>query len=111
MSRIQARRSTRTLSPEEQARLHQLRSQIAAELPELVARDQLRQEASREATISGLLRRAIHRSQTPLSQIAIQAGIAPLTLDEFLTGERTLRSDVVDRLAMAVGLELDKTVS
>jgi len=29
-------------------------------------------------------------------------------LDEFLTGERTLRSDVIDRLAGALGYELNR---
>jgi hypothetical protein len=30
-------------------------------------------------------------------------------LDEFLTGERTLRSDILDRLAQALGFVLQKT--
>jgi hypothetical protein len=29
-------------------------------------------------------------------------------LDDFLTGERTLRSDVIDRLTMALGYELSR---
>ena len=35
-------------------------------------------------------------------------GGTPLVLDEFLTGERTLRSDVIDRLAGALGYELNR---
>jgi hypothetical protein len=31
-----------------------------------------------------------------------------LVLDEFLTGERTLRSDVMDRLATLLGLRLQR---
>jgi len=52
------------------------------------------------------LRRAVHASELSLSAIATQAGITPLLLDEFLTGERTLRSDVMDRLAGALGCQL-----
>jgi transcriptional regulator with XRE-family HTH domain len=52
------------------------------------------------------LRRAIHGSPLSLSTIAERAGISPLALDEFLTGERTLRSDVLDRLAAILGYVL-----
>ena len=38
--------------------------------------------------------------------VAAKAGLPPLQLDEFLTGERTLRSDVLDRLASAIGYQL-----
>ena len=72
----------------------------------MAARDQMRKEAREEATLSGQLRRAIHASELPLSAIAAQAAVAPLLLDEFLTGERTLRSDVMDRLAGALGCQL-----
>ena len=99
------------LKPEERSRLAEMRTKVAAELPELVARDQLRKEASAEATVSGSLRRAIHRSRVPLGEIASQARITPVVLDEFLTGERTLRSDVIDRLAIIVGLELKESVA
>jgi transcriptional regulator with XRE-family HTH domain len=87
------------MTPAERARLQQLREQIAAEIPDMTARDQLRKEAREEATLSGELRRAIHASQLSLATIASRAGIDPIVLDEFLTGERTLRSDVLDRLA------------
>ncbi|MHC4181067.1 MAG: helix-turn-helix domain-containing protein, partial [Planctomycetota bacterium] len=43
-----------------------------------------------------------------LSAVADQAGITPLVLDEFLTGERTLRSDVMDRLANVLGCRLSR---
>jgi hypothetical protein len=42
-----------------------------------------------------------------LASIAERAGIPPLILDEFLTGERTLRSDVLDRLAGILGYVLE----
>jgi hypothetical protein len=103
MSTNQAKRITRELTPEEQERLKRQRELIAKELPDLVQRDQMRKDAQEEPTLSGELRRAIHASELSLSAIAIQAGMPPLLLDEFLTGERTLRSDVMDRLAAVVG--------
>ena len=105
-----ARRVTRELTPAEKDRLEELRKKVADELPEMVARDQLRHEVRGEATISGELRRAIHASQQSLSRIAAQVGISPVFLDEFLTGERTLRSDVMDRLAGALGYDLTPSI-
>ncbi len=109
MERREARRITRALSPEEQERLRQLREQVAEELPDLIARDQMRKEASEEATLSGQLRKAVHASDLTVSVIAARVGIPLLVLDEFLTGERTLRSDVMDRLAAVLGYALSRT--
>ncbi len=67
----------------------------------------MRNEARLEPTLSGELRRAVHASRKPLSEIAASAGIPTLALDEFLTGERTLRSDVLDRLAGSIGFGLN----
>ncbi len=106
MTERQVRRITRELTTAEQVRLKQLREEIAAELPDMLARDQLRREARMEATLSGDLRRAVHASPMSLSAIARQVGIDPIVLDEFLTGERTLRSDVLDRLAGILGYDL-----
>ena|SRR5688572_4049995 len=101
------RRVARQLTPEEQSRLQLNRDKISAELPDLAARDRMRKEAREEPTLSGALRRAVHASSLPLAQLAADAAITPLVLDEFLTGERTLRSDVLDRLATALGYELN----
>src|SRR5205823_7597231 len=101
-----SRRVARALTPEEQSRVRRYREQIAAELPDLTERDRMRTEARQEATLSGELRRAIHASPLSLSTLAERVGISPLALDEFLTGERTLRSDVLDRVAGALGFVL-----
>jgi hypothetical protein len=106
MTTPSVRRTTRALTPEEQDRLRRNRERIASELPDLAERDRLRKEAREEATISGELRRAIHSSDLSLSTIAQRSGISPLALDEFLTGERTLRSDVLDRVASILGYVL-----
>src|ERR1035437_6567625 len=100
------RRIKQTLTAGQRARLRRQRRLIAAELPDLAARDQMCKEASDEPTLSGELRRAIHASPMPLAEIAAHARIGPSALDEFLTGERTLRSDVLDRLATTLGAEL-----
>jgi hypothetical protein len=102
-------RVSRPLTEAEQKRLAEQRAAIAAELNDLTSRDQMRKEAREEPTLSAEMRRAIHASDKSLSTIAVQAGMTPLQLDEFLTGERTLRSDVIDRLAQVLGYELKIT--
>ena len=109
MDQSKARRITRELSQIENERLMQHREQVARELPEMVVRDQMRKEAREEATLSGELRRAVHASPFSVPKIAQRVGVTPTTLDEFLTGERTLRSDVMDRLATVLGYELHRT--
>lgn len=106
MAERQAKRSTRDLTASEKDRLAGYREQSAQELPELTARDQMRKDAREEHTLSGELRRAIHDSELSLAEIAALAGMTPMVLDDFLTGERTLRSDVIDRLTIVLGYEL-----
>jgi len=85
------------------------RQRIAEELPDLAVRDARLQEAAAEDTLCGHLRRAVHRSRRPLRDIAQEAGIASTVLCDFLEGERTLRSDVLDRLARAAGVAVSMT--
>jgi ribosome-binding protein aMBF1 (putative translation factor) len=106
MNEQKPRRITRPLTPDELEKLRQRRQAIAQELPDLHARDQMRKEAREEPTLSGEVRRAIHASPWSLTQLATRVGVTPTVLDEFLTGERTLRSDVLDRLAIELALEL-----
>ena len=108
MNNRKPRRIMRTLTAKQQATLRRNRRRIAAELPDLIARDQMRKEASDEQTLSGELRRAIHSSPLTLAEIAEAQGFRRVALDEFLTGERTLRSDVLDRVARNVGLVLSR---
>jgi hypothetical protein len=108
MEKRQAKRISRELSSAETERLAKYREQIAHELPDLKARDQMRKDAREESTLSGELRRAIHQSELSLAEIAAQAGVTPVVLDDFLTGERTLRSDVMDRLTNVLGYELNR---
>src|SRR5262245_15184781 len=105
--RRQARRITGELTAAQQEALKQVREQVAKELPELIARDRLRKEAAEETTLSGELRRGVHASELSITQIAARTGISLSALDQFLTGERTLRSDVLDRLAKTLGYEFN----
>lgn len=96
-------RKTVPMTPELRDRWERARKETEAELPELFELGRRMREASSEDTLSGHLRRAIHRSTRDLADIAAAAGISQLQLNEFLSGERTLRSDVLDRVAIAVG--------
>ncbi len=85
-----------------QEQLRHDRALIAKELPELTERHDQMLEAKSEDTFCGHLRQAIHRSGRLVREIAADAGVSSPTLCEFLEGTRTLRSDVLDRLAQAV---------
>lgn len=99
----------RPLPDELLAKMKGDRELIAEELPELTQRDARMQEAAAENTLSGHLRRAIHRSRRPLRDIAHESGISTILLCGFLEGERTLRSDVLDRLTQALGAAVSLT--
>jgi len=106
MDKPEAKRITRELTSAEQERLAKYREQIARELPDMTIRDQMRKDARDESTLSGQLRRAVHGSDLSLAEIAERVGITPIMLDDFLTGERTLASEVIDRLTNVLGYEL-----
>ncbi|MGA2621052.1 MAG: hypothetical protein ABSF26_25795 [Thermoguttaceae bacterium] len=88
------------------AKMERDRKLLEEELPELADRDVRMREAAGEDTLSGHLRQAIHHSRRPLREIGREVGISSTLLCDFLEGERTLRSDVLDRLAQAVGVTI-----
>src|SRR5438128_8838844 len=88
-------------------KLRRSRALIAKELPELIEKDQRLHDAMQEHTTSGALRRAIHASKILLPDLADRAQTDMGTLDAFLTGERPLASDVIDRLALILKLRLE----
>src|SRR5436190_19594418 len=104
------KRIIRTLTDDEKQKLADLRRTVTNELPDLIAKDQLRHKAAQEKTLSGAVRRLIHASGQTVDQLASQVGSEPLLLDEFLTGEQTLRSDVLDRLAETLKCETNLAV-
>ncbi len=89
--------------------LRRSRALIAKELPELIKKDQRLQDAMQEKTPSGALRRAIHSSKFLFPDLAKKAETDMDTLDAFLTGDRPLTSDVIDRLAKILKLTLEAT--
>ena len=95
--------TTKKVPEELMEQLRRDREAIAAELPELIERGRRLDEAGSEDSLSGHLRGAIHRSGRPLKKIAAEVGLDVFVLCDFLAGTRTLRSDVLDRLAQAVG--------
>src|ERR1700730_14279546 len=95
--------TAKTVPAELLEQLRRDREKIAAELPELKQRGQRLDEAAAENSLSGHLRRALHRSGRPLKKIAADVGLDVFVLCDFLEGTATLRSDVLDRLAQAVG--------
>jgi hypothetical protein len=95
--------AAKTIPAELLEQLRRDRERIAAELPELLQRGQRLEEAAVENSLSGHLRRAVHRSGRPLKKIAAEVGLDVFVLCDFLEGTATLRSDVLDRLAQAVG--------
>jgi ribosome-binding protein aMBF1 (putative translation factor) len=102
----EAKRTYVELSDEKRAQIRRAQAQVKEELPELAKRLRMAHEAAEENTFSGQLRRAIHASGFHLIYIADRVGTTPIVLDEFLTGERTLRSDLIDRLAALLGCTL-----
>lgn len=98
--------SAKTIPPELLEELRRDREKIAAELPELKQRGKRLDEAASENSLSGHLRRAVHRSGRPLKTIGSEIGIDVFLLCDFLEGTATLRSDVLDRLAQAIGADI-----
>jgi hypothetical protein len=103
-------RSPKTVPPELFAQLRADRDAIAAELPEAVQRAERLREAAAENTVSGRVRHAVHQSRRPLDAVARDAGIPIELLCDWLAGDRTLRSDALDRIAQAVGAEMAVTL-
>jgi hypothetical protein len=105
-----AMQSSKTVPAETLEQLRADREAIAAELPEAIQRSERLREAAVENTMSGRLRRAVHQSRCALDTIARDAGIPVELLCDWLAGDRTLRSDVLDRVAQAVGAEMSITL-
>lgn len=94
------------LSPEQQNEIVRARLLAEKEKPRIKERVRLLDEAAGEQTWSGTLRRAIHVSGIDLDLLSQRTGIDIIQLDEFLTGERTLRSDAIDRIAISLGAKM-----
>ena len=81
-----------------------IRRDWAAEDPDATAEQWERlREAAAEPSISGSLRRAIHAGRRTVIQLAQDIGLDSQDLSEWMQGVRTLRSDVLDRMGIALG--------
>src|SRR5262245_38176922 len=99
-------RTVGTLGADKMREIRKVRKQIAKELPDLVRRNQLRFDARKEKTFSGAMRRAVHRFPLTPMKIADRAEIAWVDFSDFLTGEKPLPSDAIDRLVKVLKLKL-----
>jgi hypothetical protein len=107
MKKAKHGRRTVQLTAAQVQQLRKDRALIAKELPDLIAKHQRICDAAAERTTSGALRRAIHSSKILLHDLANRAQTDMDTLDTFLTGERPLTSDVIDRLTKILKLKLE----
>ena len=96
-----------TLTPAQKRRVKKVQQQIAAELPDLIHRNQLAHNAAKEKTLSGVLRKAIHTSTILLPDLARRAEVDMGVIADFLTGEKPLPSDAIDRLTKVLKLNLE----
>jgi hypothetical protein len=95
-----------TLTPAQKRHMKKVREEIARELPDLIHRNQLACDARKERTFSGALRRAIHEFPLHPMKVAAKTGLTWSELDDFLTGEKSLPSDAIDRLVKFLKLKL-----
>jgi hypothetical protein len=111
MQKKKQRQIVDKLSDAVMKKVRRSRALIAKELPKLIEKDQRLCDAMQEPTTSGALRRAIHSSKILLPDLADRARTDMDTLDAFLTGERPLTSDIIDRLAQILKLKLEAVSS
>jgi hypothetical protein len=106
MKASRVRRINGTLTPAQKRRVRKVQQLIAEELPDLLRRNHMAHRAMKEKTFSGFLRKAIHGSRILLPDLASRAAIDIGILADFLTGEKTLPSDAIDRLVKILKLKL-----
>src|SRR5437016_1468931 len=101
-----SRRAYPVPTPAQKRRMKKVRTLIADELPELIRRNQQAHNAMNEKTFSGILRTAVQRSKVLLPELAARAELSVRAIADFLTGEKTLPSDAVDRLVKVLKLKV-----
>jgi hypothetical protein len=106
MEKRKAKRVHPKRSPISKRQMDTWREQIAEEMPDLIRRNKLADDAMKEKTLSGRLRRAINEFPLSPMKIAERSEITWTDLDDFLTGENTLPSDAIDRLVKVLKLKL-----
>lgn len=108
MVKHRIKRVLREFTPEEKARWEAgVREELAGKA-ENIAHIQKLLVAREDDSLSGELRRIIGGSGLTRYRIAKDAGISQSTLEYFMTGERSLRLETVDKLAKVLGLRLSR---
>lgn len=90
------------ISPERMEDIRRSWPLLDAELAEMTERWERMCEAAAEPSLSGQLRRAVHDSGLQLKQVATAIGLDPIVLADWMEGTRSLRSELLDRIALAV---------
>ena len=80
--------------------------EVEKELPWLEARNQQMADAAAEPTLSGQLRRAIRAGWRDFLEMVAALEISSEDYSDFMAGQRTLPSDVMDQMAKLLGYEL-----
>jgi transcriptional regulator with XRE-family HTH domain len=91
----------RPLTPEEVASDREVRKRIAAEF--LPSRAPFRPQSS---SLSDLLKKSIRESGKSVEEIAGDAGVSPVLIAGFLSGERDIHVTTADKLVSALGFEV-----
>ena len=94
----------RKLTPEEVARDEELRRKVYEEFPPATA-----SAAAPSDSLSATLRQAIRESGKSVEQIARDAGVSPIVISGFLSGQRDIRMATADKIAEVLGLKLATT--
>ncbi len=91
----------RHLAPDEVAADQELREKIEREYPPKAAT-----HVAGADSLSELLRRSIRESGRSLEDIASAAGVSPIVIVGFMSGDRDIHMATADRLARSLGLEV-----
>ena len=97
----------RPLTAEERAEDAEVRQEVEREFPpSQPVGNGIVPTVGRASSLSELLRRAIRESGRATDDIARQAGVSPVLVAQFLSGERDIHMMTADKLADAMGLKI-----
>jgi hypothetical protein len=91
----------RHLTSDEVADDQRVREEIQREYPPKTSTG-----ATPADSLSELLRRSIRDSGRSVEEIASEAGVSPIVVAGFISGERDIHMATADRLARSLGLEV-----
>ena len=91
----------RFLTPEEVASDAQVREKVQREFP-----PKRSSTVGHSSSISDLLKQSIRESNRSAEEIASDAGVSPILVTRFLSGECDIHMTTADKLADSLGLKL-----